>query len=102
MEGSAHIDAASGEQIAPATVGVQFADVEAIPNDPKLRLDVNLVDGSGQLVVFSNGTRREGTWSKTGPRVSSKWLDDQGAPLVIPPGQVWVEILPQDSPLASA
>ena len=63
-------------------------------------LDVNLVDGSGQLVVFSNGTRREGTWSKTGPRVSSKWLDDQGAPLVIPPGQVWVEILPQDSPLA--
>ena len=55
MEGSAHRDAETGEQIAPATVVVQFADVEAIPADPKLRLDVNLVGGSGQLVVFSSG-----------------------------------------------
>src|SRR5216683_6705259 len=68
MEGGAHVDAATGERIAPATVVVQFADVEAIPNDPKLRLDVNLVGGSGDLVVFSSGTRREGTWSKSAPR----------------------------------
>jgi hypothetical protein len=99
MEGGAHRDAATGEQIAPATVVVQYALVEAIPNDPKLRLDVNLVGGSGQLEVFSNGTRREGTWRKVAPRSSTIWLDDQGNPLVIPPGPVWVEVVPLDSPL---
>jgi len=102
MEGGAHIDAASGEQIAPATVVVQFVDVEAIPDDPKLRLDMNLVGGSGQLVAFSNGTRREGTWAKAAPRSATVWQDAAGQPLVIPPGPVWVEILPLDSPLASA
>jgi hypothetical protein len=100
MEGDAHRDAATGEQIAPSTVVVQFAEVDRIPNDPKLRLDVNLVGGSGDLVVFSGGTRREGTWSKSAPRSSTRWLDGQGQPLVIPPGQVWVEILPVGSPLS--
>src|SRR5207248_9212702 len=65
-------------QIAPATVVVQFADVEAIPNDPKLRLDMNLAGGNGELVVFSNGTRRDGTWSKDSPRNSTVWLDTAG------------------------
>jgi hypothetical protein len=102
MEGIAHVDAATGERIAPATVVVQFADVEAIPNDPKLRLDVNLVGGSGDLVVFSNGSRREGTWSKSAPRSTSRWLDANGKPLVIPPGPVWVEVVPLDSPLTSS
>jgi hypothetical protein len=99
MEGSPHRDAQSGEQIAPATVVVQFADVEAIPNDPKYRLDVNLVGASGQLIVFSNGTRRDGTWTKPGPSNPSVWQDPSGNPLVIPPGPVWVEVVPLESPL---
>jgi hypothetical protein len=102
MEGAPHIDAYSGEQIAPATVVVQFADVGAIPNDPKLRLDVNLVGGSGDLIVFSNGTRRDGSWSKPAPRSSTRWYDPQGQPMVIPPGPVWVEVVPLDSPVVVA
>jgi hypothetical protein len=94
MEGSPHRDAASGEQIAPSTVVVQYANVMAIPGDDKLRLDIDLVGGSGQLLVFSGGTRREGTWSKGAPRDATQWLDDRGEPLVIPPGPVWVEVVP--------
>ena len=100
MEGGPHRDAASGEQIAPATVVVQFAQVDPIPNDEKLRLDVDLVDASGQLMVFSNATRREGTWSKAAPLDSTVWLDDRGNPMVIPPGPVWVEIVPLESPVS--
>lgn len=100
MEGSPHLDADSGEQIAPASVVIQFADVQAIPNDPKLRLDVNLVGGGGSLVVLSNGTRRDGTWSKTDPTTSTFWLDVGGNPIVLPPGPVWVEVLPLESPLS--
>ena len=84
MEGAAHLDADTGEQIAPATVVVQFADVEAIPADPKLRLDVDLVGGSGDLVVFSQGTRRDGTWSKAAPTPHPMARRDKGEPLVIP------------------
>src|SRR5260370_20861265 len=57
MEGGPHVDAATGEQIAPATVVMQIADVEAIPNDPKLRLDVNLLGHSRALVVLSSAPR---------------------------------------------
>ena len=101
MEGSPHRDAASGEQIAPATVVVQFAEVDPISNDDKLRLEVNLVGGSGDLLVFSNATRREGTWSKGALTDATQWLDHAGQPIVIPPGPVWVEIVPLDSPVAS-
>ena len=99
MEGAPHRDAASGEQIAVASVVCQYAYVWAIPGDEKLRLDVNLVGGNGDLVVFSGGTRRTGTWSKDAPRSSTVWRDASGAPLVLPPGPVWVEVMPLDSPL---
>ncbi len=99
MEGTPHLDGQTGEQIAPASIVVQFADVEAIPNDEKLRLDVDLVGAHGDLLVFSDGTQRSGTWSKGGARSSTRWLDDQGQPLIIPPGQVWVELVPLGSPI---
>lgn len=99
MEGAPHLDADTGEQIAPASVVVQFAEVDAIPNDPKYRLDVNLAGGGGDLVVFSGGTRRDGTWSKADPSSPTVWLDGGGQPIVLPTGPVWVEVLPLESPL---
>jgi hypothetical protein len=101
MEGLAHTDAETGDQIAPASVVVQLADVEPIPNDPKLRLDIDLVGASGDLIVFSGGTRRIGSWRKAAPRTPTEWLDEQGEPLVLPPGQVWVEVVPLGSLVAS-
>ena len=102
MEGLAHHDAESGERIAPSSVVVQLADVQPIPNDPKLRLDIDLVGASGELVVFSGGTRRSGSWRKGAPRTPAQWLDDDGQPLVLPPGQVWVEVVPLGSLVVSA
>lgn len=100
MEGVPHRDAASGEQIAPATVIVQFAEVDRIPDDPKLRLDVNLIGGDGQLLIFSGGGQRSGAWSKSEPSAPTEWLDGGGEPLVIPPGPVWVEVVPLGSPIS--
>ena len=81
MEGGAHLDAATGEQIAPATVVVQFADVEAIPDDPKLRLDVNLVGGSGELVDLQRRHPPRGhvEQSRAARRRRPQWLDDRAA-----------------------
>jgi hypothetical protein len=99
MEGAPHLDAVTGERIAPATVVVQFAQVDPISNDPKLRLDVNLIGGGGQLLVFSNGNRRDGFWIKSAAASPSVWLDVGGQPIDIPPGPVWVEVVPNDSPV---
>ena len=49
----------------------------------------------GRLLVFSQGTLREGTWTKAGPSEPSRWLDQDGSYVVLPPGPVWVEVLPQ-------
>jgi hypothetical protein len=94
MNNAQHLDAESKEQIAPASVLIQFADIQPIPDDPALRVDVDLVNASGRLLVFTQGTQREGTWSKNGPRDATQWRDNTGQPLVLPPGLVWVEIVP--------
>jgi hypothetical protein len=99
MEGVAHRDGGTGEPIAPSSVVVQFANVQAVPNDPKLRLDVDLVGAGGDLLIFNGGTQRSGTWSKSAPRSPTRWLDADGQPLVIPHGQVWVEVVPLGSPI---
>jgi hypothetical protein len=99
MEGQPHRDGATGDQVAPAAVVVQFADVEAIPDDPKLRLDVDLAGAGGALVAFSSGTRRDGSWTKPAADAPSTWLDEDGNPMVLPPGPVWVEVLPIGSAL---
>jgi hypothetical protein len=97
MDGVAHLDAESGLPIAPTSVVVQFANVQAIPNDEKLRLDVDLVGARGDLLVFSGGTQRGGSWAKGGARSPTRWLDEAGEPLRIPPGPVWVEVVPLGS-----
>jgi hypothetical protein len=100
MDGLPHLDGQTGERIAPTSVVVQFANVQPIPNDEKLRLDVDLVNASGDLLVFSNGTQRNGSWAKSGPRSSTRWLDESGDLLVLPHGQVWVALVPLGSPLS--
>jgi Protein of unknown function (DUF3048) N-terminal domain/Protein of unknown function (DUF3048) C-terminal domain len=95
MEGRPHRDAATGEQLGGPTVVVQFAQIDAIANDPKLRVDINLAGADGQLLVFSQGTMREGRWQKNAPQEPTEWLNTDGRPLSLQPGQVWVEIVPE-------
>jgi hypothetical protein len=99
MEGQPHVDADTGEQIAPSSVVVQLTYVEAVPNDPKLRLETALIDHGGELLVFNGGRKRDGAWHKSAPRTSTEWRDSNGDALVLPYGQVWVEVVPLGSPI---
>ena len=60
---------------------------------------MDLVGADGPLHVFSDGGHRQGAWFKGAPGDSTVWLDADGQPLLLPPGQVWVEIVPFGSPL---
>ena len=94
MEGRPHRDAVTGQQLGGPTVVVQFAEIDPIAGDGKNRVDINLAGADGRLLVFSQGAVREGRWQKNAPQEPTEWLDAAGQPLTLPPGQVWVEIVP--------
>lgn len=88
------IDNAAGVQISPKTVIVQVVNVTPVPNDPALRVDIDLT-GKGRAIVFMDGQVTEGAWEKTGngPTV---FKDSAGSAIAINRGQVWVELVPHD------
>jgi hypothetical protein len=89
-----HMDA-SGVQVSAATVLTMFVPWrdELVNGAPSSRIDYN---GQGRLVIAAAGRAVEGTWERQSPgHLALK--DDQGATLVLPPGPVWVELLPKDS-----
>ena len=49
--------------------------------------------GEGRLLLFTKGKKRTGTWEREkGERF--RFLDDDGDPLLLSPGQVWITIVP--------
>lgn len=96
MDGQPHRDEVTGEQYAPTSVIVQFASVAPIPDDDAGRLDVTLV-GSGKGLLVSQGTRVPLRWSKASIQAPTRFAREDGAPLVLPVGQVWIEVVPTET-----
>jgi hypothetical protein len=99
MDGQPHKDGASGEQYAARSILIQYANVQAIPNDPALRVEVTLV-GSGQGLLLANGTQVPLTWKKSSIQEPTAFAREDGAPFSVPEGQVWVQIVPLDAQVA--
>ena len=55
-----------------------------------------VLEGSGDAVLFTNGSAVEGTWSK--PSADSPFTLDGagGEPLAVPAGRTWIELVPED------
>ena len=55
--------------------------------------------GTGTVVVYSNGQKFEGTWTRE--NVSDPWtLEAGGQPIPLAPGRTWVELVDSDNQLA--
>jgi hypothetical protein len=91
--GAPFVDRATGAQIAPKNVIVMFAHATLLPNDPAGRISLGAV-GGGKAVLFQNGHTVQGSWSK--PSVSSPLIFARagGQPMVLVPGQTWIEVAP--------
>jgi hypothetical protein len=48
--------------------------------------------GSGDAVVYANGRRVAGTWTRESP-TSVFTLEANGEPVLIPPGRTWIEVV---------
>jgi hypothetical protein len=53
---------------------------------------LQLVDGSGRLVALSGGRSVTGTWSKAGVNEPFQLRTESGDPLLLSPGNTWVEL----------
>ncbi len=96
MDGQPHRDGASGEQYAARSIVVQYVNVTPIPGDEALRVDVQLV-GSGKGLLLVDGTQVPLTWSKNSIRTPTLFRRGDGAPFLLPEGQVWIQLVPTDS-----
>lgn len=84
-----------GAQVAADTVVVPTMDATGRQDKPFEPT------GSGDLAVFRDGQRFDGTWEKNSPGDHYRWLGAGGDPLPLQPGQTWVELLPDSGSLTS-
>jgi hypothetical protein len=53
--------------------------------------------GTGQAYVFADGKYIEGTWTRENEAEWYTLTDTEGNPIAVPPGQVWVSLVPTDA-----
>lgn len=95
--GSPDTDAATGKPITATSVVVQRITESLVYNDPdpagNPREDLHLV-GSGTGVLYVNGTGIPVRWSRPSASALTTWTYVDGSPMVLPPGQIWWEMVP--------
>ena len=95
--GSAVVDEVTGDRLAATTVVVQRVTDEVVTGDPDpggndRRLH-HLV-GTGNGTIFVGGRAHAARWSRPTAGDGTTWTFANGEPVVLPPGQVWLEIVP--------
>ena len=99
MDGQPHKDGTTGEQYSARSIIIQYADVEAIPGDPALRVDVSLI-GTGKGMLIADGTQVPLQWSRSSIGEPTQFKRQDGSQFSVPDGQVWVQVVPLESQVA--
>ncbi len=95
MGGEEHKDLNNEERIAVADVIIMYTTVEG-PIDEKKHM-LYETTGSGDVLVFKNGTVQKGTWSKKNTQSELRLFDSNGSEMVLTPGQIWISVLSKSS-----
>jgi hypothetical protein len=97
--------ALDGSLVSTPNVIVQFCTVTANPNDVDVNGAVSQYThsiGSGQVVVFSNDQRIDGTWSRPAAASGTTLTATSGAPIALTPGGAWVALVATGAPITSS
>lgn len=89
--GAPSVDSASGKQIRVANVVVLITSVRPIPNDPLGRVSIR-TSGTGNALVFQDGSEVHGHWSKAGRDAQVRLTDLSGVRVGLIPGSTWIEV----------
>jgi hypothetical protein len=95
QDGSNHVDSRGG-QVSAKNVIVQF--VEYIDTGERDQSNTVVpegkVVGSGEAWIFTDGKVVKGRWARPAPENVTAYTDASGAPVLLTPGQTWVELPP--------
>jgi hypothetical protein len=87
-------------QIAPKNIIVQYTPYTTFPADKKVRYPE--VVGSGDALIFVNGTQVKAKWTKSSPAAVTTYVDSAGKPIPLAPGQTWVHLQESGSAVTSS
>ncbi|MBA4180167.1 MAG: DUF3048 domain-containing protein [Anaerolinea sp.] len=88
--GSAHVDAATGKQLAASNVVVQYARSYVADGVGHVLID-NV--GQGRAQVFMDGLVIEATWRKADDASRTRFYSQTGIELAFRPGATWIEVV---------
>jgi Protein of unknown function (DUF3048) N-terminal domain/Protein of unknown function (DUF3048) C-terminal domain len=94
--GLAPFAAASGQQIAPTNVIVQFTNYEGGVGSPTAE---GVTVGEGDAWVFTDGKVVRGRWTRPAKEQPAQYADAAGKPIKLLPGRTWVELVPIGAPV---
>lgn len=99
LAGEPHIDLENKKQLTAKDVVVLFAK-ETETGDPHLHL-LYANTGSGDGIVFQNGTATKVTWKKATKDARTKFFDAAtNKEMTFVRGQIWIEMLPTGTPVS--
>ncbi|MDQ1537118.1 MAG: hypothetical protein QOE58_1511 [Actinomycetota bacterium] len=93
---------ASGAPVAKPNVLVQFCTITPDPQDVDVNKNPTMLTksvGAGRVVLFRNGKRIEGKWSRPGLDAPTKLVDVAGKPLLLAPGGTFVALVRPGTPV---
>lgn len=98
INGAPHTDLTTGQRVAPHNVIVQFVrvvnsgqrDVTGAP------VPISQVIGTGKCMLFSGGKVYTGNWKKASRSSPTEFVDNEGKPLPLRPGQTWIHLVTDD------
>lgn len=91
LAGKPHSDAINNKSITAKTVILHTVAHQMVSGDKGSEWKLSLT-GSGSARVFMNGVETAATWQKAGAN-RTQYFDSSGKELVLPRGNIWVEII---------
>ncbi|MDP3986168.1 MAG: DUF3048 domain-containing protein [Candidatus Veblenbacteria bacterium] len=92
VDGTTQLDATTNQVLAVKNVVVVFTDIDPIPGDPLLRVNLRTL-GQGEARLYTGGKVYQGTWRKTTLDSMLEFVDANGQTLPLQPGNTWIAIL---------
>jgi Protein of unknown function (DUF3048) N-terminal domain/Protein of unknown function (DUF3048) C-terminal domain len=89
------IDPLTGDPLEVAAVVVQYVKWWQVYEGPVLTSRTELT-GHGKLTVFAAGRQFDGTWQRPDGATRTSWADVAGQRMRLPPGRVWICLLPSE------
>ncbi|MEY4988656.1 MAG: hypothetical protein RI933_289 [Actinomycetota bacterium] len=96
QDGKKHTDAADKSQLKATNVVVMQVKIDRSYLDRRYgNIPKTVMVDSGSAWVFSAGKVIEGTWTKSAANAPIALADKAGAPILLAPGNTWVELMPK-------